>query len=123
MTASEIDSESDLFKRTRSARPSAVPLVLLWVLCAIGGVVGLLRHDHLVSLVIWAVLLLASFALLLVYRLGLVSATREVDANASVIGIKPIERITIVVVVIACCLNGIVIGLWVGSLSLWWRFQ
>lgn len=91
---------------------------MLGGLSAVGVVVALFNRLWW-SVAAYIVLTVASFALLFTYRLFVVAATRAVDADASVVGIKARERWAILAVVAACLANGVVLGLAIGSLEYW----
>ena len=93
----------------------------LWALVALSGcaVVVALFNVPLWSIIANCVVVVASFVLLLIYRLSLVAVTRAVDADASVVGVKTQEKLAMVAAVVGCLANGIVIGLEVGSWEVW----
>ncbi len=93
----------------------------LWALVALSGcaVVIALFNVPFWSMIANVVVVIASFVLLLVYRLSLVAVTRAVDADASVVGVKTQEKLAIMAAVVGCLANGIVIGLEVGSWEMW----
>lgn len=112
----------DPFETRRSGQrvspPSPWPLWTLWGLSAAGLVVSLFANTQW-SAIAFGVLSVAGAALLYWYRMSLVDATRQLDADASVVGIKPLEKLTIWLLVLSCVANGFVIGLWVGSWEFW----
>lgn len=93
----------------------------LWTLVALSAcvVVVALFNVPRWSIIANIVVVVASFVLLLLYRLSLVAVTRAADADASVVGVKMKEKLAISAAVIGCFANGIVIGLEVGSWEMW----
>ncbi len=94
------------------------PLWTLVVLSVAAFIVSLFNLPR-VSITVFLILVVASFILLLTYRLSLASLTREMDADASVVNIGIAEKLVILASAIGCLANGIVIGLEVGSWEMW----
>lgn len=97
---------------------SAVPLYSVWGLAAAAAAVAIL-NDRMFSIVAYGVLLVVGIALLIVYRMSVVRASMSADGAA--VGVQTLERFTVLAIVLGCLANGIVIGLWVGSLEYWFR--
>ncbi len=99
-------------------KPSEWPLRLIWIASAIALVIAFF-NNHVWSLIAYVLLLVTSFVLLVRYRMSLVRQTRMAAGSGAVLGIRPVEKVTIAGVIAAGIANGIVIGLWVGGFDLW----
>ena len=53
--------------------------------------------------------------------MAVVRATRTVAGSGTVLGIRRIERITVLAVALGSIANGVVLGLWFGALEVWFR--
>lgn len=104
---------------------SNAPLYVLWGLSAAAAVVavpqivGVVPQSVVWTAVAYAVLVVAAFVLLFQYRVSLVRASRSASGSGAVLGVRRLERITIVAVAIAAVANGVVLGRWLGGLELW----
>lgn len=96
------------------------PLYVLWVLSLVAFSVALFNRVA-VSAIACTVLTVAAFVLLLLYRMAVVRATRTVAGSGTVLGIRRIERITVLAVALGSIANGVVLGLWFGALEVWFR--
>ena len=101
---------------TAAASVSAAPLYAVWGLAAAAAAVAIL-NDRTFSMAAYGVLLVVGIALLIVYRMSVVRASMSADGAA--VGVQKLERLTVLAIVLGCLANGIVIGLWVGSLEYW----
>lgn len=103
---------------TAVAAVSAWPLFVVWGLSAAAFAVALF-NEFTWSLVAYGALLLAGVALLIMYRMSVVRAS--MSASGGALGVLAFERITVLAIVLGCVANGVVIGLWVGGLELWFQ--
>lgn len=104
----------------RPVPESRWPLYVLWVLSLVAFSVALFNRVA-VSAIACTVLTVAAFVLLLLYRMAVVRATRTVAGSGTVLGIRRIERITVLAVALGSIANGVVLGLWFGALEVWFR--
>lgn len=98
-----------------------VPDWPLWMLVAfsVAAIAVALLFKPFFSLIAYSMLVVSSFGLLFGYRMSTVVATRTADADASVVGIKPKEKLVILAIVAGCVANGIVLGLEIGGWDMW----
>ena len=97
---------------------SRLPLALVIGLGAAAVIVAFLGMLG-VSVAAYAALLLGGMILLILYRTQLVQTSMSIDGAAvSVVGI---ERLAVLAIVAGCLANGIVIGLWIAGLELWFQ--
>ncbi|NLH70457.1 MAG: hypothetical protein GX454_09805 [Brooklawnia sp.] len=94
------------------------PLYSLWGLSLLAAGAALLNRVE-VSAFAYVILTVAAFVLLLAYRMTLVRATRTVAGSGAVLGVRRIEQVTVLGVVLGSIANGVVLGLWLGGLELW----
>lgn len=118
-------SDADLFDDEMPTK-WPTPKVAGWPLWALvtlsaAGIVVALFNQTVFSLVAYGVLVAASFVLLFYYRMSSVAATRAVDANASLVGVKGKEKLAILACVVSCLANGIVLGLELGNWEVWFK--
>ena len=94
------------------------PLALVIALGAAAVAVAFL--DVLgVSIAAYSALLLGGMILLIWYRTELVQASMSFDGAA--VNVVGLERLAVLAIVAGCLANGIVIGLWVAGLELWFQ--
>lgn len=104
-----------------------MPLYVLWALSAaalvvaVPQIVEVLPPNIAWTAAAYGVLVVAAFVLLFQYRVSLVRATRTASGSGSVVGVKRLERLTLVAVAVAAAANGVVLGRWLGGLELWFR--
>lgn len=96
----------------------AWPLFVIWGLSAAAATVALF-NELTWSLVAYGALLLAGVALLIMYRMSIVRAS--MSASGGALGVLAFERIAVLAIILGCVANGVVIGLWVGGLELWFQ--
>lgn len=101
-----------------AASVPAWPLYTVWGLAAAAGAVAFLNEVR-SSAIAYGVLLVVGVALLILYRMSVVRAS--MSASGGGVGVQGHERIAVLAIVLGCLANGIVIGLWVGGLELWFR--
>jgi len=104
----------------KPVRVSRWPLYSLWGLSLLSAGAALLNRVE-VSAFAFVILTVAAFVLLLAYRMTLVRATRTVAGSGAVLGVRRIEQVTVLGVVLGSIANGVVLGLWLGGLELWFR--
>lgn len=94
------------------------PLYLVLGLCA-GAVAASILNTLTVSVIAYAVFLVGGMALLIWYRTQVVRASMSVDGGA--VQVMGLERLAVLAIVVGCLANGLVIGLWVAGLELWFQ--
>jgi hypothetical protein len=104
----------------RQTSVSNWPIYGVWVASA-AALVALIPQSVLWSSIAYAMLLIVGVVGLVVYRIGLTRATRTVAGSGAILGVRRIERITIAIVAIVAAAHGLIIGLWLGAMELWFK--
>lgn len=111
--------EDELPNMARVAQQVA-PWPLYLVLGLAGAAIAAAILNALtVSLIAYSVLLVGGMALLIWYRTQVVQASMSIDGGA--VRVTGIERLAVLAIVVGCLANGLVIGLWVAGLELWFQ--
>lgn len=104
----------------RHTSVSTWPIYGVWVASAV-ALVALIPQSVLWSSAAYAMLLIVGVVGLVLYRIGLTRATRTVAGSGAILGVRRIERITIVIVALVSAAHGLIIGLWLGAMELWFK--